>query len=557
MALSPYRFSIGEENNTLGRSRTGLSSVTAGGGGSGGEGYRRSALAPGSRGWYAAGFGAAPRTDYVPPTQTATVTVTPTVTPAAATQTATPTLVGPPEGDQNWNASHGEGAGAGGSQTGGPEGFDAGGKPGDMSGLAGMLGDISPGRGALAGASFGGSIGGIPGAVIGGILGYGLANAFGGGQQDKGSIGNDAKDGAMNSLGGAGGEMDMGGGKAGDMGNDPKGGDPAENNSFAKGGRVTSDRLMKGSPMKGLHGVKAGGAKKPGYMGGFAEGGRVYPHSDNYMGGFAAGGQVRPLPYGAHRAYEAGNYWDRERQSADPSFWGDVENAAGSVPKPDTLDDPGARFDPMLRSAVVRSHRAPRVWSPRDPTEAPGGIPNYADGGMVDGAGLAGPNPPGPDDGYAALDGGEYVVRASQAQRPEYGAILDQMNAGTYAPDGSAAHEGMESADYEAGEGGDDQDLAIGQGNMPPAGGEGVTPDDMMQRMATLPPEQRAALQQAATDPMLSGALFALLGPAFMQVIGMLQQPAAPPSPPGMMSMSPDMAGRRPPGGGGLASVNA
>ena len=130
------------------------------------------------------------------------------------------------------------------------------------------------------------------------------------------------------------------------------------------------------------------------------------------------------------------------------------------------------------------------------------------------------------------------------------------MNAGTYAPDGSAAHEGMESAGYEAGEGDDDQDLAIGQGNMPPAGSEGVTPDDMMQRMATLPPQQRAALQQAATDPMLSGALFALLGPAFMQVISMLQQPAAPPQAPGMMAMSPDMAGRRPMGGG-LASVNA
>ena len=80
MGLRPYRFSVGDENNTLGRSRTGLSSVTAGGGGSGGEGYRRSALTPGSRGWMAAGFGNAPQTGYVAPTQTATVTVTPTAT---------------------------------------------------------------------------------------------------------------------------------------------------------------------------------------------------------------------------------------------------------------------------------------------------------------------------------------------------------------------------------------------------------------------------------------------------------------------------------------------
>lgn len=434
MGLSPYRFSVGDENNTLGRSRTGLSSVTAGGGGSGGEGYRRSALTPGSRGWMAAGFGNAPQTGYVAPTQTATVTVTPTVTPAAA-----PAAQAEPRAlaEATWQGA--EGSGAGGSQVGGPGGVDAGGKPDENGALTGLLGDVSPGRAAMMGAGVGASVAGLPGALVGGLLGFGAAHAFGGDGMASGAglAGLDAQaaqntENMAGAMGGPGGFGDARG--------------------LANGGRVTPAHLAHGNKAmnKGLHGVKAGDKPQGRDMGGYAMGGRV---------------------------------------------------------------------------------------------------PNYADGGPVDGAGLAGPNPPGPDDGYAALDGGEYVVRASQAQRPEYGPILDQMNQGTYAPDGSAAHE--------MGEGGDDLDLAIGQGNMPPAGGEGVTPDDMMQRMATLPPEQRAALQQAATDPMLSGALFALLGPAFMQVIGMLQQPAAPPSPPGMMSMSPDMAGRRPPGGGGLASVNA
>ena len=432
MGLSPYRFSVGDENNTLGRSRTGLSSVTAGGGGSGGEGYRRSALTPGSRGWMAAGFGNAPQTGYVAPTQTATVTVTPTVTPAAA-----PAAQAEPRAlaEATWQGA--EGSGAGGSQVGGPGGVDAGGKPDENGALTGLLGDVSPGRAAMMGAGVGASVAGLPGALVGGLLGFGAAHAFGGskagGQAEIGGSAEAQHGGAHGASQGASSNANNGIDVAGDFG------------KWAQGGRVPMTP-KKGNPMnKGLHGVKAG--DKP---------------QGRDMGGYASGGKV-------------------------------------------------------------------------------GGMPHYMDGGPVDE--LAGPNPPGPDDGYAALDGGEYVVRASQAQRPEYGPILDQMNQGTYQP----------------GDGGemDDLDLAIGQGDMPPAGGEGVTPDDMMQRMATLPPQQRAALQQAATDPMLSGALFALLGPAFMQVIGMLQQPAAPPSPPGMMSMSPDMAGRRPPGGGGLASVNA
>ena len=62
---SPYRFDADPAKagaSVTGRSRTGLSAVTAGAT-SGGEGYRRSALLPGSRGFAAANFGEAPRTD--------------------------------------------------------------------------------------------------------------------------------------------------------------------------------------------------------------------------------------------------------------------------------------------------------------------------------------------------------------------------------------------------------------------------------------------------------------------------------------------------------------
>jgi hypothetical protein len=52
----------------------------------------------------------------------------------------------------------------------------------------------------------------------------------------------------------------------------------------------------------------------------------------------------------------------------------------------------------------------------------------YAKGGMV----KMKPqkyNPPGPDDGYAALDNGEYVIRKSAVKK--YGAnIFEQINAG-------------------------------------------------------------------------------------------------------------------------------
>lgn len=65
--------------------------------------------------------------------------------------------------------------------------------------------------------------------------------------------------------------------------------------------------------------------------------------------------------------------------------------------------------------------------SASDPdSEANSGM--FSRGGKVTQKRLAGPNPPGKDDGYAALDAGEYVVNAKAAKK--HGPALRRMNAG-------------------------------------------------------------------------------------------------------------------------------
>lgn len=55
----------------------------------------------------------------------------------------------------------------------------------------------------------------------------------------------------------------------------------------------------------------------------------------------------------------------------------------------------------------------------------------FNQGGMVTADRLGGPNPPGPDDGYAALDVGEHVIRADSARKlgPD---ILNRLNSGDF-----------------------------------------------------------------------------------------------------------------------------
>lgn len=438
---SPYRFDAEPPTATgMGRSRTGLSAVTAGAT-SGGEGYRRSALLPGSRGFAAANFGAAPRTDYVAP-----------VTPepeAPAPQATTPTVQAAPSVDQNnsWEA----GRGGAGIEGGGPgaNGMEPPGAAGDLSDLGIDISGKTIG-GAL-GSVAGGLLGGPMGALAGGVAGRAIGSSF---------------DGPTDGMA-SGAALDGLGAQAQANTEAMQGSGFGDARGLATGGRVGPQHLRKGMPM---HGAKKGGL------------GAVTAGKKPFMGKYAGGGSVM--------------------------------------------------------------------------------APNYAAGGPVNQ--VAGPNPSGPDDGFAALDQGEFVVKRDQAQRPDYAPILDQMNQGTYAPDGSQAHEGAESPGMEAGEG-DDLDLDFGaQGNYPPSTAESNTPDDMMQRLAMMPPEQSQALSQALSDPMVMSALFALLGPAFMGVMSALQgQGQQAPGmggggmqPPGMLGISPDRAGMRPPGGG-LGSIQA
>jgi hypothetical protein len=59
----------------------------------------------------------------------------------------------------------------------------------------------------------------------------------------------------------------------------------------------------------------------------------------------------------------------------------------------------------------------------------------YAKGGRVNRNHLTGPDPQGPDDGYGALQGGEYVIKKAAVRKYGEG-MLGKINAGKYAPRG-------------------------------------------------------------------------------------------------------------------------
>lgn len=208
------------------------------------------------------------------------------------------------------------------------------------------------------------------------------------------------------------------------------------------------------------------------------------------------------------------------------------------------------------------------------------GPPGYESGGGV--SALVGPKPPNADDGYASLQQGEFVVRNPEAQR--YLPILEEMNEGAYQPGGGET-EGtnlMDLPDQNADPDGDgdndaagpDPDASADAAGAPPgpAGGAALqsgppgnvgvpdmaaslTPQQAMQNVAVLAPEQRQMLGMIAADPTLTGALVALLGPAFTPVIASLAapqgvgptSPGAPPAPP--PSMPPPGAQSAPPPG--------
>lgn len=380
MASNAYRYDDARRG-TQGKSRVGLAGVGTGNGGA--APYQLAALQPGSRGFWASSFGA-PATGETPDRP---LPAAPTPEPAPQPTAAPATASGPPWGDASFNQSLGEGAGAGGGNTGGREGFDAGGKPGDMGDL-GLDIDGKTIGGALGGVA-GGLLAGPLGALAGGVAGRAIGGALSGPSNDGMATGPElaglnaqAEQNAANMAGAMGGPGGFG---------DARG--------LAKGGPVKPGNLHRQiPPKKGLAGVGA----EPGFMGGFADGGRV------------------------------------------------------------------------------------------------GGMPHYMDGGPVDA--LAGPDPAGPDDGFAALDQGEFVVRQDQAQRPDYAPILEQMNAGTYDPDGDA--------DMGAGSG-----AGMSVPSQLPDAGTGS-------RVAAMDPMERQTLIQAVSqDPMLAEALTALIGPEGMSLL--------------------------------------
>jgi hypothetical protein len=63
------------------------------------------------------------------------------------------------------------------------------------------------------------------------------------------------------------------------------------------------------------------------------------------------------------------------------------------------------------------------------------GDDGFAKGGRVDRNRLTGPDPKGPDEGYAPLKGGEYVIKKDSVRKYGEG-MLGKINAGKYAPRG-------------------------------------------------------------------------------------------------------------------------
>ncbi len=203
-------------------------------------------------------------------------------------------------------------------------------------------------------------------------------------------------------------------------------------------------------------------------------------------------------------------------------------------------------------------------------------LPRYAAGGPV--TTVAPPKPPGPDDGYAALTKGEFVVKRPEAE--QYAGVLQQINDGTYDP-GDYPMSGtgsppplVGSAFTSPGNGqepdGDaiesDPDNPNSEGYvansdtaatplMPSNGGAEVTPDMAMQNLATLPTGQRQILASAASDPNVAGALLAVLGPPFAPVLQAMTANGMPAGLPGAGQSGAPMpgpgsrAGRAPPQG--------
>ena len=190
------------------------------------------------------------------------------------------------------------------------------------------------------------------------------------------------------------------------------GGADGVNNSGDQRGPGT-DNFNDGQTGYGVLGNLAGEAQRAGF---------------NTLGGFLASG----IPVGA--AYKGGSY-----SIADLAALGNKDAIAALAAEAALA--PGraaanaatiAGFGLDAGDADVGSARGDSSNDGGGGARAGGGATGggyMAKGGMVTPRQVKGPNPPGPDDGYAALDNGEYVIRKSAVKK--YGSnIFEQINAG-------------------------------------------------------------------------------------------------------------------------------
>lgn len=512
--------------------------------------------------WYP-GFGGVAQPTYTPPG-----TTTPPVTTPAPTPTLDPT-----------NGGGGPVGQTGGEFTGG---FDS---PG-----TGGSGTDNPGGGLPSWGGFQDFMGGLPGAasgmlnvVTGGLLGSAQGAGPGTADYRGGSIGQDEGDkfggsstigadegdkaGGRGSMGaGGGGSSSGGGGSPGPIGYDEgsKNGlgpvdpnSPSQQSDVISAGGDATDQVMGGitgganiglgpgpsaqaAAAQALAGVNAGSVpadpsdQSSGLLGTSSSAPSQQGPSDVPADpGDNSSGLAGPAPSASS---DDGNKAGPAQQTAfdqnapDPAAQAQAgqQNAANTDPGDNSTGfakgGPVNNVIPPQQFAAMQALRGVHAGG-APPNSKPGG---FAAGGPVTPDALQGPNPPGPDEGFAALQPGEEVVNKAAAQNPANAASLQAMNAGAVVPPPGA---GAPMPPPMPMGGGMPGAVPPGMPTDPDAGmmdTDDVDPMMAAQNLANLDPGQRSALAQAVADPQVSQALVAILGAAFVPIV---QQMAGAPGP--------------------------
>lgn len=496
--------------------------------------------------WYP-GFGGVAQPTYGTPTTTPPATVPPATLPIPPLD---PTNgAGGPVGQTGGELT----GGADTPGTGGPGSDNPGSghlpNYGDLSDFNALPGAASGLLNVLSGGYLGSPQGAGPGTTgyQGGPIGLDDGNKFGGGSP--GPIGTDEgdKSGGRGSMGAGGGGAPAGGAGGGTPG--PIGSD--EGDKFGAGPTAfdqnAPDPAAQAAAAQALAGVTAGGntpTQGPTDSADPATGDIGAPASSgpgpsvgvdtmgSPTGGYSQNDEIAP---GA-AAPDPGPQSASDQNGPDPAQAAQADQQAASVDPGDhsTGYAKGGQVNNVIPPAKFAAMQALRgVHAGGSPPPPPNSKPGFAAGGPVTSGALQGPNPPGPDQGYAALEPGEDVVNKAAAQNPANAATLNMMNAGAVVPPPTMGQPpgGMPPAPPPG-----------GMGGMPPMGAPGMPTDtdDMLgdtddvdpmtagQNLANLDPGQRQALAQAVADPQVGQALIAILGAAFVPIV---QQMAGAPGP--------------------------